>query len=44
MPGQAQGVCTLDGCKADPSICPSGYSCFDLSVFGAELPAICTAN
>jgi hypothetical protein len=42
MPGQRQGVCTVQGCKADPSICPSGYSCFDLSAFGPSLPSICT--
>jgi len=44
MPGQAQGTCTVQGCKADPSVCPAGYSCFDLSVFGADLPAICTRS
>jgi hypothetical protein len=42
MPGQSQGVCTVQGCKADPSICPSGYSCLDLSAFGPSLPSICT--
>jgi hypothetical protein len=42
MPGQSQGVCTVRGCKAEPSICPSGYSCLDLSAFGPSLPSICT--
>jgi hypothetical protein len=40
-PGQI-GFCTRTGCDADPSVCPSGYSCMDLSSFGAGLPAICT--
>ena len=38
-PGQA-GICTLRGCGTDPSICPSGYSCMDLSTFVAGL-SIC---
>lgn len=42
MPGQSSGYCTKTGCKADPSLCPSGWSCFDLSLFAADLPAICT--
>jgi hypothetical protein len=42
MPGQTQGICTLQGCKEDASLCPSDYSCLDLSVFGASLPSICT--
>jgi hypothetical protein len=41
MPGQAAGYCTAKGCKADPSVCPPDWSCFDLSVFSADLPAIC---
>ena len=40
-PGQV-GFCTRSGCDRDPSVCPSGYSCMDLSSFGAGLPAICT--
>lgn len=41
MPGQTTGYCTATGCKDDPSVCPSGWSCFDLSAFSATLPAIC---
>lgn len=41
MPGQTQGYCTATDCKANPSVCPSGWSCFDLSVFDPTLPAIC---
>jgi hypothetical protein len=42
MPGQATGYCTKQGCKQDASLCPSGWSCFDLSLFSPDLPAICT--
>ncbi len=42
MPGQTSGYCTKTGCKQDPSVCPSGWSCFDLSAFSSTLPAICT--
>jgi hypothetical protein len=40
-PGEAQGVCTRQGCKADATICPDQWTCMDLSVFAAGLPAIC---
>jgi hypothetical protein len=42
MPGQTQGVCTVQGCKEDPGVCPAGYSCLDLASFSAGLPSICT--
>jgi hypothetical protein len=35
------GACTRSGCDKDPSVCPDGYSCVDLSGFGAGLPFIC---
>jgi hypothetical protein len=41
MPGQTQGYCTATDCKANRSVCPSGWSCFDLSIFDPTLPAIC---
>ena len=41
MPGQTSGYCTATGCTDDPSVCPSGWSCFDLSAFSSDLPAIC---
>jgi hypothetical protein len=44
MPGQTAGVCTVQGCKETPSLCPSGFSCLDLSAFGAGLPSICTKD
>jgi len=31
-PGQA-GTCTRTGCDKDPSVCPSDYSCMDLSSY-----------
>lgn len=34
QPGMSQGYCTAEGCVADPSVCPSGWSCFDLTQFG----------
>jgi hypothetical protein len=42
MPGQSSGTCTVTGCKAQPSVCPQGYGCFDLSQFASGLPSICT--
>jgi hypothetical protein len=33
--------CTRTGCKEDPSVCPAGWTCMDLSIFLATLPAIC---
>ena len=44
MPGQSSGTCTVTGCKEQPSRCPSGYGCFDLSQFAAGLPSICTKS
>jgi hypothetical protein len=42
MPGQTQGTCTVTGCKENPSLCPAGFSCLDLSAFSPGLPSICT--
>jgi hypothetical protein len=33
QPGESEGFCTATGCSADPSVCPEGWSCFDLSTF-----------
>jgi hypothetical protein len=35
------GFCTRTGCDTDPSVCPSGHACVDLSGFGPGLPSIC---
>ena len=33
QPGATEGMCTRTGCVEDPSLCPEGYSCLDLSAF-----------
>jgi hypothetical protein len=38
------GFCTRSGCDTDPSVCPAGYSCMDLSAIAAGLPAICVPS
>jgi len=43
MPGQSEGYCTATGCNDDPSVCPEGWSCLDLSGFQPGAPAICLA-
>ena len=40
-PGQT-GFCTRSGCDKDPTLCPSGYTCMDLSSFGVG--HICTPS
>ncbi|HEY8944215.1 MAG TPA: hypothetical protein VIM73_08130 [Polyangiaceae bacterium] len=40
-PGQTQGNCTRTGCLDDPTLCPEGFQCLDLSVFDPTLPDIC---
>jgi cysteine-rich repeat protein len=34
LPGQSSGFCTAFGCDQDASICPSTWTCMDLSPFG----------
>lgn len=33
--------CTLSGCETDPSVCPEGWSCFDLGSVVPGEPHIC---
>jgi hypothetical protein len=33
VPGQTSGFCTRSGCMKDPTICPTGWSCYDASAF-----------
>lgn len=40
QPGMTEGYCTAEGCVADPSVCPSGWACFDLTQFGG--PNFCS--
>jgi hypothetical protein len=35
IPGQTCGFCTLSNCMANPSICPTGWRCFDASAWQA---------
>ncbi|HOU92050.1 MAG TPA: hypothetical protein PLU22_13455 [Polyangiaceae bacterium] len=41
QPGATEGMCTRTGCVEDPSLCPEGYSCLDLSAFQPGLPSLC---
>jgi hypothetical protein len=34
QPGQPAGFCTTFGCDLDPSVCPTGWGCMDLTPFG----------
>jgi hypothetical protein len=42
QPADPTGYCTRTGCLAEPGRCPSGWTCTDLSVYLAGLPAVCT--
>lgn len=41
QPGMTSGFCTQIHCDADPSLCPSGWSCFDLSAIDPSYPSTC---
>ncbi|MFO0729042.1 MAG: hypothetical protein U1E65_35005 [Myxococcota bacterium] len=41
QPGASEGYCTATGCTSAPAVCPTGWSCFDLSVFQPGAPSIC---
>ncbi len=40
-PGSASGFCTQIHCDALGSVCPSGWSCFDLSAIDPSYPSTC---
>ncbi|MDB4988223.1 MAG: hypothetical protein JWN04_3401 [Myxococcaceae bacterium] len=42
MPGQSMGYCSKTGCKTEPDLCPSDWTCFDVSQFAPGQPSICT--
>lgn len=44
MPNAAQGYCSLRDCSMVPDDCPSGYHCFDLSIFDPSLPRFCAQD
>jgi len=41
LPGEAEGYCTRTGCVEEPSICPEGWSCLDLSQIDPTYPSVC---
>jgi hypothetical protein len=43
VPGAPSGYCTAVGCLADPTVCPAGWGCVDLSMYGPGLPSVCSA-
>lgn len=44
QPGAATGFCTQIDCVRDPSVCPSGWSCFDLSAIDPSYPSTCVED
>ncbi|HEX2677986.1 MAG TPA: hypothetical protein VHM19_15135 [Polyangiales bacterium] len=45
MPGATKGICTVTGCTPMGSDCPTGYECFDVSMFGISgYPTFCIAK
>lgn len=45
IPGDPEGYCTRTGCLGDPSVCPEGWGCVDLSQYVPGYPqASCDAS
>jgi hypothetical protein len=44
QPGMTSGFCTQIHCDANPSACPSGWSCFDLSAIDPSYPSTCVED
>ena len=44
QPGATEGFCTQIDCVRAPEVCPSGWSCFDLSAIDPTYPPICVAE
>jgi hypothetical protein len=42
--GATEGFCTQIDCVRQPEVCPSGWSCFDLSAIDPSYPPICVAQ
>lgn len=40
-PGDTVGQCSAINCDQNPSVCPTGWSCYDLSVFQPGAPYGC---
>ncbi|MDX2023659.1 MAG: hypothetical protein SF187_25700 [Deltaproteobacteria bacterium] len=41
QPGQPTGFCSAVGCDQNPSLCPAGWACFDLSQIQPGAPWGC---
>jgi hypothetical protein len=44
QPGATSGFCTQIHCDRDASVCPSGFSCFDLSALDPAYPSTCVED
>lgn len=44
QPGATSGFCTQIHCDRDASVCPSGYSCFDLRALDPSYPSTCVED
>lgn len=44
QPGATSGFCTQIHCDREPSVCPSGFSCFDLSALDPTYPSTCVED
>ncbi len=40
-PFDTQGYCSITGCKENPAVCPTGWSCFDVSLVAPGQPSVC---
>lgn len=40
-PGATEGQCSQIGCDTNPAVCPTGWNCFDLSIFQPGAPFGC---
>jgi hypothetical protein len=41
QPGAPTGYCTATGCDTMPTLCPPGWTCFNLGMFQPGLPYMC---
>lgn len=43
-PFDAQGTCSVQGCKENPTLCPAGFRCLDISMFAPGQPSVCVKS
>lgn len=43
QPGSTEGFCTQIDCVRKPEVCPSDWSCFDVSAIDPSYPPLCVA-